>query len=259
MEWGWRTVRARMGTGTRGQGARPYAARLRLHTAPPTRHHDSASTRHSTTRTDTAPPFAARTVHTSSPSSSFLGVARPTGTTFQYRLVGVPGGAAVRVCQGAPVRAPCLGRCWVRVSLAARRAMGLMAGAGNGPAVGDAMVEWDGVLPPQDAVNVTVGPFRAVPTSAPHHAITACNIPAALPSRTHTPTDPATIRRIADMGTRGMTFRHLGTPRIASTIPVPTTPIDLHSPSVIAAWADGIGEGGWVTKGGAGPTRDRGA
>ncbi len=48
-------------------------------------------------RAGTPPHHAAHDLHLSPPFSSSFVVSRPSGTTFQYRLVGDPGGAKVRV------------------------------------------------------------------------------------------------------------------------------------------------------------------
>ncbi len=105
---------------------------------------------------------------TSFPFSSSCGVARPTGTTFQLRLVGVPGGGAVRVCQGAPVRANRPGRCWVcSLFQVARRAMEHMAAARGSRAQGGAMVGWDGARGNSDIDSAVAGPTSIVLTPIP--------------------------------------------------------------------------------------------
>ncbi len=80
------------------------------------------------------------------PFSSSYGAAWPTGTTFQFSLVGVPGGGRVRVCQGAPVRDLISGRCWVMSWFCARRPMANMAAAQGRRGQIGAMVGRDGAM-----------------------------------------------------------------------------------------------------------------
>ncbi len=123
-------------------------------------------------RTATPITCATRVVACASPFSSSCSVARPTGLVLQYLLVDRPGGVDVRVCQGAPVRAHGLGRCWVGMLFTPlRRAMAHMAGAAGSRIMGGAMVARDGVCARtasgDHTIDAVAGPFYPSPKGTP--------------------------------------------------------------------------------------------
>ncbi len=141
-------ARAAGGTGQRESMNERLTAMSRALVLPPPFSLRSAATAPTPCIHMWTPTLATRLTHVTewaSPFSSSCSHAQPAGAAFQFTLVGPPGGVAVRVCQGAPVQAESLGRCWVRLSCVhPRRAMGHMAGMAGGHPAGGAMVVRDG-------------------------------------------------------------------------------------------------------------------
>ncbi len=114
--------------------------------------------------------------------SSIRRGARPTGWAFRGSSVGLPGGAAFSVCQGALVLAEGQGQCWVRLSeVLAIGAMANMATAAGGTA----MVERDGAAVPRIngmcEANVVASP-RGPTSTAPSPIIVIAPMPPVFPS-----------------------------------------------------------------------------
>ncbi len=208
------------------------------------RHRSLARASHGTftilTPSPTGMKHAAHVTGTSFPFSSSYGAAWPTGTTFQFSLVGVPGGGRVRVCQGAPVRDLISGRCWVMSWFCARRPMANMAAAQGRRGQCGAMVVRDGAMgnvgtdtvvaqpaarvmtpvhknPDLSTLHIESVPFHAsishgtlrtapsivVTTPGPTHALTACTT-ALVPSHSAHPRGGLGILDVATAaGTEG--------------------------------------------------------
>ncbi len=189
------------GTGIDVAPATAPRLRARASTAPPC-YAPSTPTSCARARCSTPDTATMSSAARASPFSSSCSHSRPTGAAIQWGLVGRPGGEAVRVCQGAPVRAACLGRCRVGSLFAPpRRVMAHMAAAAGDPPTQRAMVARNGAGGREASVDRAIDAVET--SSAAVLSFLTC------PIRPHTAIMPALSRSAVTRTTPACTARHV--------------------------------------------------